>query len=83
MGDEIELKFEVASQDLRKLRAARTLRRKPSKEESLVSVYFDTRKRKLARNDVTLRVRHKGAKRLQTIRRVRQLLQVGRMGAGD
>ena len=68
MGNEIELKFEVASQDLRKLRAARTLRRKPFKEESLVSVYFDTRKHKLARNDVTLRVRHKGAKRLQTIK---------------
>ena len=68
MGNEIELKFEVASQHLRKLRAARPLRRKPLKEESLVSVYFDTRKHKLARNDVTLRVRHKGAKRLQTIK---------------
>ena len=68
MGNEIELKFEVAPQDLRKLRAARTLRRGPLKEESLVSVYFDTPKHKLASNDVTLRVRHNGSKRLQTIK---------------
>ena len=61
MRKEIELKFEVTPRDLRKLRAARVLRRKPLKEENLVSVYFDTPKHKLARNDVTLRVRHNGA----------------------
>ena len=38
------------------------------KEENLVSVYFDTQKHALARNDVTLRVRHNGAKCLQTIK---------------
>ena len=68
MRKEIELKFEVTPRDLRKLRAARVLRRKPLKEENLVSVYFDTPKHKLARNDVSLRVRHNGAKRLQTIK---------------
>jgi triphosphatase len=68
MRKEIELKFEVTPQDLRKLRGARVLRRKPLKEEDLVSVYFDTPKHKLARNDVTLRVRHNGAKCLQTIK---------------
>ena len=68
MRKEIELKFEVTPQDLRKLRGARVLRRKPLKEEDLVSVYFDTPKHKLARNDVTLRVRRNGAKCLQTIK---------------
>ena len=68
MRKEIELKFEVTPRDLRKLRAARVLRRKPVKEENLVSVYFDTPKHTLARNDVTLRVRHNGAKCLQTIK---------------
>ena len=68
MGDEIELKFQVAPRDLRKLKAARGLRRKPPKEETLVSVYFDTPKHKLTRNGVSLRVRHNGDKRLQTIK---------------
>jgi triphosphatase len=68
MRKEIELKFEVTPRDLRKLRAARVLRRKPLTEENLVSVYFDTPKHKLATNDVTLRVRHNGAKCLQTIK---------------
>jgi|SRR5580704_3422570 inorganic triphosphatase YgiF len=68
MRKEIELKFEVTRRDLRKLRAARVLRRKPLTEENLVSVYFDTPKHTLARNDVTLRVRHNGDNRLQTIK---------------
>jgi inorganic triphosphatase YgiF len=68
MGNEIELKFEVAPRGLRKFKAARVLHRKPPKEENLLSVYFDTPKHKLARNGVSLRVRHNGAKRLQTIK---------------
>jgi triphosphatase len=68
MRKEIELKFEVTPRDLRKLKAARVLHRKPPKEENLLSVYFDTPKYKLARNGVSLRVRHNGAKRLQTIK---------------
>jgi triphosphatase len=68
MGNEIELKFQVPPRELRKLKAARTLHGKPSKEEDLVSVYFDTPKHKLARNDVTLRVRRRGDKFLQTIK---------------
>ncbi len=68
MGIETELKFKVAPQDLRKLQGARALRRKPMKEENLISVYFDTPKHKLARNSVSLRVRHNGDKRLQTIK---------------
>jgi triphosphatase len=68
MGNEIELKFQVAPRELRKLKAGRTLNRKPQKEEDLVSVYFDTPKHKLARNGVTLRVRRHGDKFLQTIK---------------
>ena len=68
MGTETELKFEVAPQDLRRLKAAPALRRKPPKEENLISVYFDTPKHKLARNGVSLRVRHNGDKRLQTVK---------------
>jgi inorganic triphosphatase YgiF len=68
MRKETELKFRVTPADLRKLRAARALRRKPLNEENQVSVYFDTPKHTLARNDVTLRVRHNGDNRLQTIK---------------
>jgi len=68
MGNEIELKFQVAPRELRKLKAARTLHLKPPKEEDLVSVYFDTPKHKLARNGVSLRVRRHGDKFLQTIK---------------
>ncbi len=68
MGTETELKFDVAPQDLWKLKAARALQQKPPKEEDLVSVYFDTPKHKLARNGISLRVRHNGDKRVQTIK---------------
>ncbi len=68
MGIQTELEFEVAPQDLRKLKATRALQRKPPKEENLVSVYFDTPEHTLARNGVSLRVRHNGDKRLQTIK---------------
>jgi triphosphatase len=68
MGTETELKFEVAPQDLRKLKTAPALHRKPPKEENLISVYFDTPQHKLARNGVSLRVRHNGDKRLQTVK---------------
>ena len=68
MGKEIELKFQVRPRELRKLKDARTLHGKPSEKENLVSVYFDTPKHKLARNGVTLRVRRRGDKFLQTIK---------------
>jgi hypothetical protein len=65
MGNETELKFEVALQDLLKLKAARILNRGTPKQENLVSVYFDTPNHKFARNGVSLRVRHNSNKRLQ------------------
>jgi triphosphatase len=70
MGNEIELKFAVAPRELRKFETVRGSDRKPPKEEDLVSVYFDTPKQKLARNGVSLRVRHNGDKFLQTIKSV-------------
>lgn len=66
--EEIELKFEMTPKHLRKLRAVRALHRKSLTEERLVSIYFDTAKHKLARNGLSLRVRHDGDKRLQTIK---------------
>src|SRR6516164_776552 len=68
MGKETELKFEVAPHHLAKLRTAPVLRRRPQKEEDLLSVYFDTPKHELAKNNVTLRVRHNGDKRVQTVK---------------
>ena len=65
---ETELKLQVISRDLQKLRTTRAFRRKSRWEEDLVSVYFDTPKHTLAKNDVTLRVRHNGDNRLQTIK---------------
>ena len=67
MGNEIELKFEVAPRELRKLKVVRNSRGRPPKEENLVSVYFDTPKHRLARNGVSLRVRDHGDKFVQTI----------------
>jgi hypothetical protein len=43
MADEIELKFDVAPLELRKLKVAWARSRRP-KEEKLVSIYFDTPK---------------------------------------
>jgi triphosphatase len=68
MGIETELNFEVAPQDLWKVKTALALHRQPLKEETLVSVYFDTPKHKLAASGVSLRVRYNGGKRLQTIK---------------
>lgn len=68
MGNEIELKFHVAPQDLRNLKAVGGLLGRSRTEETLLSVYFDTPKHKLARNGVSLRVRHNGRERIQNIK---------------
>jgi triphosphatase len=71
MDTENEIKFEVSPHDLQRLAATRSLQRKdgqPAKQKYLVSTYFDTRKHKLRQNGVSLRVRHLGKKRLQTIK---------------
>jgi triphosphatase len=68
---EIELKLEVPVEGLRKLERSQLLRGNhlPRKGAELVSVYFDTRKLKLRKKGVSLRVRHMGGRLLQTIKR--------------
>ena len=73
MGIENEVKFEASTRDLRKLAAARVLRRSDGelpRHKYLVSTYFDTPKLLLRKNGVSLRVRQTGKKRVQTIKTV-------------
>jgi inorganic triphosphatase YgiF len=73
MGIESEVKFAASTSDLRKLAAARILRRSDGKlprHKYLVSTYFDTPKLLLRKNGISLRVRQAGKKRLQTIKTV-------------
>jgi triphosphatase len=73
MGIESEVKFEASTRDLRKLAAARILRRSDGelpRHKYLVSTYFDTPKLLLRKNGVSLRVRQTGKKRVQTIKTV-------------
>jgi inorganic triphosphatase YgiF len=73
MGIESEVKFEASTHDLRKLAAARILRRSDGelpRHKYLVSTYFDTPKLLLRKNGVSLRVRQAGKKRVQTIKTV-------------
>jgi triphosphatase len=71
MGSEIELKFQVSSQEMKSLRAARSLRptnAAATEGEKLLSVYFDTTEGRLRRKGISLRVRHNGDGRVQTIK---------------
>ena len=71
MADEIELKLTVPRGALRRVEQLPWLREfvsGPAKREKLVSVYFDSRKFKLRDHGVSLRVRHIGRKRIQTIK---------------
>jgi triphosphatase len=73
MGIESEVKFEASTRDLRRLAAARILRRGDGelpRHKYLVSTYFDTPKLLLRKNGVSLRVRQTGKKRVQTIKTV-------------
>jgi inorganic triphosphatase YgiF len=70
MGQEVELKLEVPPRAIEKLRRMRSLRRgngHPA-EKKLVSVYFDTANHKLRKHGMSLRVRHIGEERLQTVK---------------
>src|SRR5215469_9087449 len=70
MSSEIELKLEVPPNAIRKLRrlGLRNRTSKQAQETDLVSVYFDTAKHKLRRKGLSLRVRHIGDKRIQTLK---------------
>jgi inorganic triphosphatase YgiF len=81
MGIESEVKFEASTRDLRKLAAARILRRSDGqlpRHKYLVSTYFDTPKLLLRKNGVSLRVRQAGKKRVQTIKTVSAGISPGR-----
>ncbi len=74
MAQEIELKLEVPPRTIGKLKRMRPLRgaNGPAREKELVSVYFDTARHKLRKNGMSLRVRHIGDKRVQTVKAGRQ-----------
>lgn len=71
MSKEIELKFEVPARSLAKLKESRLIggnAGQPPQPRRLVSVYFDTDKFDLKKKGISLRVRHIGRKRVQTIK---------------
>jgi triphosphatase len=68
---ELELKLAVPARELRdaeQLRWLQGLTTGPASRDSLDSIYFDTKKLKLRKHGVSLRVRKVGAKRIQTIK---------------
>ena len=69
MGQEVELKLEVPPRAIARLKRLHTLNRhgRPQ-EKDLVSVYFDTAEHTLRRHGMSLRVRHIGDKRVQTVK---------------
>lgn len=72
MGTEIELKLALPPQALRQAQRLAWLRKlatRYSRPRRLTSVYFDTDRLKLQKQDVTLRVRRDGSKWIQTIKR--------------
>jgi inorganic triphosphatase YgiF len=69
MGHEVELKLEVPPKTIETLRRMRSLRRNGrARDKDLVSVYFDTAKHKLRKHGMSLRVRHIGEARVQTVK---------------
>jgi inorganic triphosphatase YgiF len=70
MAQEVELKLEVPPRAIGKLRRMPWFRRRNGQaaEKKLVSVYFDTAEHKLRKNGMSLRVRHIGDERVQTVK---------------
>ncbi len=69
MADEIEIKFRVSPEVLDSVQHLRGLGIcGPLKRQNLRSVYFDTSNGKLRKKGLTLRVRHAGNTRLQTVK---------------
>src|SRR5580704_5315212 len=70
MGQEVELKLEVPPRAIGRLKRLRALHRNGrTQEKDLVSVYFDTAEHTLRRHGMSLRVRHIGDKRVQTVKK--------------
>jgi inorganic triphosphatase YgiF len=75
MGREVELKLEVPASAIDKVTRLPWLSEVsdgPMKCEKLVTVYFDTARSKLREHGLTLRVRHAGENRLQTIKALKK-----------
>jgi inorganic triphosphatase YgiF len=78
MGQEVELKLEVPPRTIEKLKRMRSLwrgnghARDKMRDKDLVSVYFDTAGHKLRKHGMSLRVRHIGDARVQTVKANRQ-----------
>ena len=71
MGTEIELKLALPKQALGRAQGLRWLRKLASRYSRscrLTSVYFNTRRLKPRKHNVTLRVRRDGSKWIQTIK---------------
>jgi len=79
-SQEVELKLALLDRDFDRLEKARLIRtaRASARQERLTSVYYDTRKCKLRKRGVSLRVRSDGERYLQTIKAAsRDLLSRG------
>jgi triphosphatase len=75
MGREVELKLEVppsAIDEVARLPWLSAAANASAKHEKLVTVYFDTANSKLHKHGLTLRVRHIGGDRVQTIKTLRK-----------
>jgi triphosphatase len=68
IGREIELKLELSPPDLHRITEAALRAGGPAQTMTLTSVYFDTPKQTLRRAGVSLRVRHDGDRRVQTVK---------------
>jgi triphosphatase len=71
MPNEIELKLALTPKSLQQLQALPWIHARAKRlvtRQTLISVYYDTKKFTLRENGVSLRVRHIGATRLQTIK---------------
>jgi inorganic triphosphatase YgiF len=70
-GYEVELKLELRPEDAARLGKVKSLPRArmgPPKAEQIVTVYFDTQDLALRRAGLSLRMRHAGSRRVQTVK---------------
>lgn len=82
-GLEVEIKLELTPSEVANLQASRWLAGLDlvgdARRQRLVSVYFDTPKHRLRDDGVSLRVRHEGARRLQTVKAQSSSLALARI----